>query len=230
MPYIPEERCVYSNFKPVSEISPEEDIWEKEEDIWEEEEDIWEKEEEEEEEEEEEDMGIKTLLSVPRQESVWGLVAWPRASPEQAPWWEDLSFSLPPLPGPCECSLRTEVTLFPEPSGTSSSTLQSLPYLSPKLESTSLGDQPQKELCQSASHKKTPKIRRRRPHKARRQASPKRSTASQSLRQLAPISVWPPIFIQTPTKGSALRGSRAPLARKGSHTSHDSPLPQLSSK
>ncbi|VTJ53327.1 Hypothetical predicted protein [Marmota monax] len=46
-------------------------------------------------------MGIKTLLSVPRQESVWGLVAWPRASLEQTPWWEDLNFSLPPLRGPC---------------------------------------------------------------------------------------------------------------------------------
>ncbi|KAM4816141.1 uncharacterized protein LOC113179120 [Urocitellus parryii] len=177
-------------------------------------------------------MGIKTLLSVPRQESVWGLVAWPRASLEQNPWWEDLNFSLPPLPGPCECNLGAKVTLVPQPSQASSSTLQTLPYLSSKLEPTSLGDQPQKEPSPSASHKKTPKIRRRHQRKARRQASPKKSTASQALRQLAPMSVWPPIIIKAPAKSSALQSGHEPFAKEDSHSSGtgDHPLPQLSPK
>ncbi|XP_077017879.1 uncharacterized protein LOC143684631 [Tamandua tetradactyla] len=52
------------------------------------------------EEKEEEEIGNKTLLRVPRQESASGLVAWPRSSRQQALWWEDdMYFSLPPSLG-----------------------------------------------------------------------------------------------------------------------------------
>ncbi|XP_008581783.1 PREDICTED: uncharacterized protein LOC103599443 [Galeopterus variegatus] len=212
-----EERWVNSIFKPMSKISPEEDICGKEE----------------EEEEEEEETGNKTLLQVPRRESVWGLVAWPKSSREQALWWEDVYFSLPPLPGPClgDCSLSTKAMLHSRPTPVSRSTPQTFPSLSSKEGPTSLGDQPQMEP-QSASHMKIPKIGPRLPPKTRPQAFPKGSSAPQALRQLAPMAVWPSFIIKTPAKSSPLKGQHAPSARKASHSpgAHDNPLPYFSSK
>ncbi|ERE89605.1 hypothetical protein H671_1g2224 [Cricetulus griseus] len=87
-----EERWVNSIFSPVSKILPVEDIWDKEKEEEEGEEEEEEEEEGEEEEnvdkehEKEEENRIKALLGAPRKDSVWGLMAWPRPSPEQARW------------------------------------------------------------------------------------------------------------------------------------------------
>nr|XP_020142612.1 uncharacterized protein LOC105875868 isoform X1 [Microcebus murinus]XP_020142613.1 uncharacterized protein LOC105875868 isoform X1 [Microcebus murinus]XP_020142614.1 uncharacterized protein LOC105875868 isoform X1 [Microcebus murinus] len=186
-----------------------------------------------EEEEEEEETGNETLLQVPRQESEWGLMAWPRYSREQAPWWEDIYFSLPPLPATClcNCSLMTKVMLRRQrrPILPPRSTLQTLPSLSSKEELISLRDQPQMKPP-SVSHVKTTKAEPKLPTKARPQVSLKRPSASQAPRQLAPVAVWPPVVIKPPVKTLPLKSQHAPSAKEASHSPGATPLPHLSPK
>ncbi|XP_053459566.1 uncharacterized protein LOC128594662 [Nycticebus coucang] len=170
----------------------------------------------------------KTLLQVPSQESVWELVAWPKSSSKQAPWWEDMYFSLPRLPGTCLCeySPRTKVMAHSGPNLVSRSTLQAFPSLPSKEDLISLGDQPQMKP-QSASHKKTPKVEPRLPTKTRSQPSHKGSSASQSLQQLVPMAVWPSIIINPPAKSLPLKGRHLPSATEVSHSPAAIPLPYI---
>ncbi|ELW66061.1 hypothetical protein TREES_T100014830 [Tupaia chinensis] len=177
--------------------------------------------------------GNKTLLAEPRQESVWGLVAWPKPSQEQAPWWEEEYFSLPPLTGPClcECSLRTKVMLHPQPTPASCFIPPTFPALASKKEPTSVEDQPQREP-RSACHTKAPKAGPKLPPKAKFQSCPKAGKASQALRPLAPMAIWPQVLIKNPAKSSPLKGRHAPAAKEAASSlgTSDNPLPHLSSK
>nr|XP_012628730.1 uncharacterized protein LOC105875868 isoform X2 [Microcebus murinus] len=158
-----------------------------------------------EEEEEEEETGNETLLQVPRQESEWGLMAWP--------------------------SLMTKVMLRRQrrPILPPRSTLQTLPSLSSKEELISLRDQPQMKPP-SVSHVKTTKAEPKLPTKARPQVSLKRPSASQAPRQLAPVAVWPPVVIKPPVKTLPLKSQHAPSAKEASHSPGATPLPHLSPK
>ncbi|XP_032755319.1 uncharacterized protein LOC116898036, partial [Rattus rattus] len=220
-----EERWVNSIFNPISKISSVEDIWDKEKHEEEEEEEEKEKENVDQE-KEKEDGRIKALLGVPNQNSVWGLMAWPRPSPEQARWWED--FSLPPLRGPCFCSCRlsSKMRLHPLPAMTSCPTPKSLPSLTSREESSWLRNQPLMEPL-PGSRLKTPKAVPRLPPKV----SPKRSTIPKRGQQQTPMSMWPPIISPT-SKSSALKGQHTPSAKEDSHTpgAWGNPLPHLPSK
>ncbi|CAH7211366.1 uncharacterized protein LOC127236556 [Phodopus roborovskii] len=213
-----EERWVNSIFNPVLKIPPVEDIWDNETEEEEKEENI-----DNEQEKEEEDR-IKALLGAPRQDSVWGLMAWPRPSPEQAPWWED--FSLPPLRGPClcRCKLRAQMKLHPLPSCPTS---KPLPSLASREEYSWLRDQPLMEPS-IASRLKTPKTVPRIPPRV----SPKRPTVPKPGRQQNPMSMWPPIIINPPSKSSALKGQHTSSAKEASHTpdAWGNPFPHLPSK
>ncbi|XP_014443313.1 uncharacterized protein LOC102469409 isoform X2 [Tupaia chinensis] len=208
-----EERWVNAISKSVPEMTPTEDNHDKE--------------------KEEEETGNKTLLAEPRQESVWGLVAWPKPSQEQAPWWEEEYFSLPPLTGPClcECSLRTKVMLHPQPTPASCFIPPTFPALASKKEPTSVEDQPQREP-RSACHTKAPKAGPKLPPKAKFQSCPKAGKASQALRPLAPMAIWPQVLIKNPAKSSPLKGRHAPAAKEAASSlgTSDNPLPHLSSK
>ncbi|XP_049728440.1 uncharacterized protein LOC126069270 [Elephas maximus indicus] len=186
-----------------------------------------------EEEEEEEEAGNKTLLGVPKQKSAWGLMAWPKSSRQQAPWWEDdVYFFLPPISGPClcGCSLRTKVMLHTQATLTSCSTPQTLPSLLSREGPLPLWDQPQGQP-KSTSHRKTLKVGPKLSTKTRLQASPSASSeegsnTSQPLKQL-----WPPVIIKPSAKSSPHKGPRAP-STKGSHSPGgcNSSLPHLFSK
>ncbi|XP_031203801.1 uncharacterized protein LOC116075002 isoform X2 [Mastomys coucha] len=219
-----EERWVNSIFNPISKISSVEDIWDKEKQKEEE------KETEEtidQEQEKEEQSRIKALLGLPKQNSVWGLMAWPRPSGEQARWWED--FSLPPLRGPCLCSCRlnSKMRLHPLPAMTSCPTPKTLPSLASREEPSWLRNQPLMETP-PASRLKTPKAVPRHPPNV----SPKRSTIPKSGRQQTPMSMWPPIIINPPSRSSALKEQHTPSAKEASHTpgAWGNPLPHLPSK
>ncbi|XP_028622347.1 histone H3.v1-like [Grammomys surdaster] len=222
-----EERWVNSIFNPISKISSVEDIWDKEKHEEEGEEEENEKENVDQEQEKEEQSRIKALLGVPKQNSVWGLMAWPRPSREQARWWED--FSLPPLRGPClcRCRLSSKMRLHPLPSMTSCPTPKTLPTLSSREESSWLRNQPLMEPL-PASRLKTPKAVPRLPPKV----SPKRSTIPKTGRQPTPMAMWPPIIITHSAKSSALRGQHTLSAKEASHTpgAWGNPLPHLPSK
>ncbi|XP_049978822.1 histone H3.v1-like isoform X1 [Alexandromys fortis] len=231
-PRTAEERWVNSIFDPGPKIPLVEDIWDKEEEEEEEEEGEEEEEEEKEEivdkEDEKEENRIKTLLGVPRQDSVWGLMAWPRPSPEQARWWEE--FSLPPLRGSClsQCRLRAKTKLHPLSSLASCSTSKMLPLLETKEEEPCwLRSQPLLEPP-PASRLKIPKTVPRLPPKV----SPKRSTVPKPGRQQTSLSMWPPIILDPPSKSSALKGQHTSSAKEAPHTlgAWGNPLPHLSSK
>ncbi|XP_007647800.1 histone H3.v1 [Cricetulus griseus] len=221
-----EERWVNSIFSPVSKILPVEDIWDKEKEEEEGEEEEEEEEEGEEEEnvdkehEKEEENRIKALLGAPRKDSVWGLMAWPRPSPEQARWWED--FSLPPLRGTClcRCRLRTKMRLHPLPSLASCSSSKT------EEEYSWLKNQPLMEPS-LVSRLKTPKAVPRIPPKV----SPKRSTVPKPGQQQSPMSMWPPIT-NSPSKRSTFKGQHTSSAKEASHTpgAWGNPLPHLPSK
>ncbi|XP_005359752.1 histone H3.v1-like [Microtus ochrogaster] len=223
-----EERWVNSIFDPVPKIPPVKDVWDKEEEEEEEEEEEGEEEEEEEKEivdkeEEKEENRIKTLLGEPRQDSVWGLMAWPRPSPEQARWWEE--FSLPPLRGSClcQCRLRAKTKLHPLPSLASCSTSKLLPLLETKEEEPFwLRNQPLLEPPPAS------RLKPRLPPKV----SPKRSTVPKPGRQQTSLSMWPPIILDPPCKSSALKGQHTSSAKEVPHTlgAWGNPLPHLSSK
>ncbi|OBS65631.1 hypothetical protein A6R68_05792 [Neotoma lepida] len=223
-----QERWVNSIFNPVPEIPLVEDIWDKEKEKEEEEE---EEEEEDtvhkEQEEEEEANRIKVLLGAPKQDSVWGLMAWPRYPPEQAWWWED--FSLPPLRGPClcRCRLKTKMRLHPLPSLASCSTSKTLPSLATREETSWLRNQPLTEPPPT-SRLKTPKAVPWLPPKV----SPKRSTVPKCGQQQPPMSMWPPITVNPSSKGSARKGQHTASAKEASHTpvAWGNPLPHLPSK
>ncbi|XP_036024325.1 serine/arginine repetitive matrix protein 1-like [Onychomys torridus] len=224
-----EERWVNSIFNPVPKIPPVEDIWDKEKEEEEEEEEEGEEEEDtiDKEKEKEEANRIKSLLGVPKQDSVWGLMAWPRHPPEPAWWWED--FSLPPLRGPrlCQCRLRTKMRLHPLPSLASFSTSKTLPSLATRDEPSWLRNQPLTEPP-PASRLKTPKAVPR----LHAKVSPKRSTVPKSGRQQTPMSMWPPIILTPPSKSSALKGQHTSSAKEASHApgAWSNPLPHLPSK
>ncbi|XP_021005699.1 uncharacterized protein LOC110284325 [Mus caroli] len=222
-----EERWVNSIFSPISQISSLEDIWDKIKLEEEEEEEETGKENVDQEQEKEEQNRIKALLGVPKQNSVWGLMAWPRPSSEQAQWWED--FSLPPLRGTCLCGCRlnSKMRLHPLPSMTSCPTPKTLPSLGSREESSWLRNQPLMEPL-SASRLKMPKAVPRLPPKV----SPKRSTMPKTGQQQTSMSMWPPIIINPPSKSSALKGQHTPSAKEVTHTpgAWDNPLPHLPSK
>ncbi|XP_021074127.1 uncharacterized protein LOC110336049 [Mus pahari] len=170
---------------------------------------------------------IKALLRVPKQNSVWGLMAWPRPSPEQARWWEDLS--LPPLHGPCLCSCRlsSKRRLHPLPPMTSCPTPKTLPSLASREESSLLTNQPMMEPLSASRLKMTKAVPRLRP-----KVSPKRSTMPKTGQQQTPMSMWPPIIINPQSKSSALKGQHTPSDKEVTHTPSacGNPLPHLPSK
>ncbi|XP_040585559.1 histone H3.v1 isoform X1 [Mesocricetus auratus] len=218
---MPEERWVDSIFNPVLKIPPVEDIWDKEKEEEEEEE---EEENVDKDEEEEEENRIKTLLAAPRQDSGWGLMAWPKPSPETARWWED--FSLPPLRGAsfCGCKQKTKMRLHPLPSLTSCSASKTLPSVATREEHSWLRNQPLMEPP-PASRLKTPKAVPRITPKV----SAKRSSVPKPGRQQNTMSMWPPIIINSPSKSSAFKGQHTSSAKEASHTSGtwSNPLPHL---